>query len=404
MPEAPPVGLLCRRPGRIRPDLGALRQALADLGNPERRFASILVVGTNGKGSTAAMLAGLLSAAGVRTGLYTSPHLVRVEERIRLDRDPIAPPDLERHLRSLAAFPDLTYFEALTAAAFLAFAEAEVSCAVLEAGMGGRWDATRLAASAVVGVTNIGTDHMRWLGADRSAIARDKGAAAAAARISVLGPGVDDEVLSDLGAPRAIPAARLALVAGNGDRRARVCWEGGDLEVEVPLAGAHQLANLQLAVALASAAAQAGIAPLLAPAAVRNGLALVHWPGRLSRHRVGDRAVLLDGAHNREAAQVLAAFLAQQPTRYNLLFSCLDDKPVEAMAAAIEPHVDAIAVCPLADERAMPLARLVAAFPRAATAADPAAGLERLPDPVLAAGSLRLVGALLEVARPVEPP
>ncbi len=167
MSVAPALKLDERRPGRIRPDLGVLRTVLEELGSPHLVFHSVLVVGTNGKGSTAAMLEAVLREHGLTTGLFTSPHLVRVEERVRLDGDPVDAAILERHLDRLAPYPDLTYFETVTAAAFSIFAESGVEVAVLEAGMGGSWDATRLAGSEIAGLTNVGTDHRRWLGRGR---------------------------------------------------------------------------------------------------------------------------------------------------------------------------------------------------------------------------------------------
>lgn len=402
MPEVPPIGLRHRAAGRIRPELEALQQALGVLGHPEERVPSVLVVGTNGKGSTATMLERVLAAHRTDTALYTSPHLVRVEERLRIHGRMVTRPELELALGRLDPFPDLTYFEALTAASLLLCASSGVGCAVLEAGMGGRWDATRVAASRVVGLTNVGTDHCAWLGSDRAAIAADKGAALAAAEVAVLGPGVDEGIVPSLGAPRALRASELVRLVPRASGRARAEWDGEEVEVEVPLAGRHQLDNLHLALALARAAALIGLAPALQPHAVVEGLAGVSWPGRLSRHRLQGREVLLDGAHNREAAEALAAHLARGRTRYNLLFSCLDDKPVHAMAAALRPWVGRVAVCPLEDDRGMSLDRLTAAFPDAAPTVDPWRALDLLPDPVLATGSLRLVGALLERVRPEE--
>ena len=133
----------------------------------------------------------------------------------------------------------------------------------------------------------------------------------------------------------------------------------------------------------------------LDPAGVERALTRVAWPGRLSWHRIAGRQVLLDGAHNLEAVTALAATLASTSLHPHLVFSCLDDKPVEAMAAVLRPVVASVTVCALDDDRAMPLERLQAAFPEATTAPDPRRALERVSDPVLAAGSLRLVGALL---------
>jgi dihydrofolate synthase/folylpolyglutamate synthase len=395
MSVAPALKLEERRPGRIRPDLGALRAALEELGSPHLASNSVLVVGTNGKGSTAVMLEAVLREHGLRTGLYTSPHLVRVEERVRLAGAPVDAARLAQQLDRLQKYPDLTYFETITAAAFSIFAECGVRVAVLEAGMGGSWDATRLAGSEIAGLTNVGTDHHRWLGRERSEIARDKGRALAAARFGVIGAGVDPALVVDLGAPAALAATALVASTPTDDGNIRLEWPRGSVRVRLSMPGRHQASNAQLALALALETVAAGWLPELEPPRVERALAAVTWPGRLSFHRVAGREVLVDCAHNLEAAQALAEFLATSDRSYNLLFSCLEDKPVEEMAAVLRPHVAKIVVCPLADDRAMDIGRILAAFPGALSAGSPLEALRGLPDPVLAAGSVRLAGALL---------
>jgi len=398
MPTILPLRLRNRRPGRIRPELGPIRDALARLGDPQVACPSILIVGSNGKGSTSAILEAILESHGVSTGLTTSPHLVSVEERIRIGGRPIDRVSLERHLESLARDEDLTFFETITGAAFLAFAEAGVDVAVLEAGMGGSWDATRVAASTIVGITNVGSDHAAWLGEDVLDRARDKGAPLRSASQAVMGSGLAPELHSALGAPHAVPACELMEVTVLDDDRLLIAWDDISVEAPSPLAGGHQIANVHLALALARCAEAEGLLVELSPEAVVRGLARVHWPGRLSEHTIGGRKILVDAAHNFEGAEALAAYLSRCPERYNLLFSCLDDKDVEAMAGVLEPVVGEIAVCQLEDERAMAVDRVAAAFSNTVLAPDPTAALDCLPDPVVAAGSLRLVGALLELA------
>ncbi len=398
MPHLLPLSLRNRQPGRIRPQLDGLEQALGQLGHPERGARSILVVGTNGKGSTVALLDSVLRAHGLATGRFTSPHLVRVEERIVIRGEPIDAVRLAALADRLAPFPELTFFETLAAVAYLAFAEATLDCWLLEAGMGGSWDATRLASSAIAGLTNVGTDHREWLGPDRPSIARDKGAALAAAVLGVVGRAVEPSLWPALGAPAARPAGDLASCRPIAENLVELAWDRQRTSARLPLVGAHQLANLELALALARAAESLGWLEL-EPAAVRRGVESTSWPGRLSRHRIGGRELTLDGAHNLEGVTALADHLRIAGTRPSLLFSCLADKPLEEMAALLRPLVAAVAVCPLDDPRAMPLARLVGAFPGCRSAPSPLAGLEALPDPVLAAGSLRLVGALLEHAQ-----
>ena len=398
MPQVLPLSLQGRRPGRIRPELGPLRRVLGRLGDPQLAVPSILVVGTNGKGSTAAMLEALLEANGVATGLTISPHLVSVEERIRLGGEANGRTRLEEYLERLAPHDDLTFFETLTSAAFLAFAEERVDVAILEAGMGGTWDATRVARSSVVGITNVGSDHAAWLGNEPADRARDKGAPLRSAAVAVIGPGLAPELLPALDAPNAVPASEMVELDPRNDGGVRVVWGESVFEIPVPLPGAHQIDNLHLALALARGAEASGMVPWLDPDSVARGLARVRWPGRLSEVCVGGRRILVDGAHNLEGAEALAEHLRRRSERRNLLFSCLDDKPLAAMARVLEPAVDAVVVCRLDDERAMPLDRLAGAFPGAVRAQDPLAGLQLLADPVVAAGSLRLVGALLEAA------
>jgi dihydrofolate synthase/folylpolyglutamate synthase len=390
-----PLSLERRHPARIRPQLARIREVLGALGDPQLRVPSALVVGTNGKGSTAAMLESVLAAHGLEVGLYTSPHLMRVEERIRINGSPIDAADLAAHLAALECYPDLTFFETLTAAAFLAFAGSGLDVVVLEAGMGGRWDATRVAGSLIAGLTNVGSDHAAWLGERVEERAADKGAALMAARFRVLGDGVAPEIVTHLGEGPFLSAAELIGLEPRPRGRLQLSWDDASIEVALPFPGAHQLANLRLALALARCAAGAGWIERLRPDAVRDGLARADWPGRLSLHRVLGRWMLVDCAHNLEGAEALARHLAQGPILYHLLFSCLDDKPVEAMARLLRPQVGNVVVFELDDERAMPLSRLRAAFPEAEAAPSVEAALERLPDPVLAAGSLRVVGELL---------
>ncbi len=401
MPPLLPRRLSARRPGRINPSLEATAAALGALGHPERAFPSVLVAGTNGKGSTAAILEAILAAHGLEVGLYTSPHLLRAGERIRIGGRDATDAELDRWLAPLDAHPELSYFEALTVAALLAFAERRVDVAVLEVGMGGRWDATRLAGPVVAGLTNVGTDHARFLGATREAVAAEKGAALAGTAVAVLGPEVEPRLLPHLGRPDAVPAAELVPATPSGERLVATL-AGSRLELPPPLPGRHQLANLHLALALSVACHRAGIAPAPEPRRVHAGLGRVRWTGRLSRHRIAGRPVLLDGAHNAEAAAALAAHLVRLPEEPVLIFSCLEDKPVEAMAAALSPAVREVVAVPLEDERAMPVERIAAAFPGCRVAPEPLEAVRRAEGPVVAAGSLRLVAALLRYAEPEE--
>jgi dihydrofolate synthase/folylpolyglutamate synthase len=205
---------------------------------------------------------------------------------------------------------------------------------------------------------------------------------------------VDAAIKPELDLDHALNARQLVHLSAAD--RGSLCaqFDRFSVALQPPLEGSHQIDNLHLALALAVAAQRAEIVRL-EPGAIRDGLLDTHWPGRLSHHKVRGRNVLLDGGHNLEAAVSLAGHLRSENRRPNLLFSCLDDKPIEEMAEVLRPVVDRVAVCPLSDERTMPMERLENAFPSAEVAHDPLTALELLPDPVVATGSLRLVGVLL---------
>jgi len=402
---------------RIIPGLERIRGALSSLGHPERRFRSAIVLGTNGKGSTAALLNSVLGAHDLRVGLTTSPHLRQVEERIVVAGEPIASVRLIELLDQLHAFPDLSYFETLTAAALLEFAARRVDIAVVEAGLGGRWDASRAADPVVALLTNVGTDHLSWLGPTRAHVAAEK--AAALSGLEAIVATWDAEVEPVIRA-HADPATPLSLASqwasvsqdrgrGTGNRGqgteerpgTPVKFVVGEIrgEAVLPLAGRHQLANLTLALAGFAALAKHGLAPVPRTEAVAAGIAATRWPGRLDWRLWNGRRLLLDGAHNREAVAVLAAALDGLVGPWHLLFSCLDDKPLDAMAALLRPLVASVTVVPVASPRAMAVDRLAAAFPGCRVATECETALAALPDnlPTLVTGSMRLVAEVLSV-------
>ena len=406
---------------RILPGLERMERALDALGHPERAFTPVLVLGTNGKGSTAALLAGILGAHGLSVGLYTSPHLVTIEERIRVRGANVERARLAELVARLGRFPELSFFETLTCAAVVEFAESRVEVAVMEAGLGGRWDASSAAAPAVALLTNVGTDHQKWLGSTRAEIAAEK-AAALSGREAIVGTW-DDEVEPVIranarpGTPISLASAWASVIghraqgAGRSDGcrgvapcGQRVAFRAGsvDGEAELPLAGGHQLANLGLALAGAAALAKHRLVPALAAGAVRRGIEGVRWPGRMQWSAAHGRRLLVDGAHNLEAMTALAAALDAMGLsgRVHLLFSCLDDKPLAAMAALLRPRVTGVTVVPIASPRATPVRALAAAFPGCRVAPAAAAALAELPAdrPTLVTGSLRLAGEVLAAA------
>ncbi|MBI4915957.1 MAG: bifunctional folylpolyglutamate synthase/dihydrofolate synthase [Acidobacteria bacterium] len=435
MPEDVPVGgsvdalLAHRLEQRILPGLDRMRRALDVLGHPERRVPAVLIVGTNGKGSTAALLDAVVRAHGLRVGLYTSPHLVRVEERIRIAGEPIAAARLRELVATLERFPALSYFETLTVAAFLCFAEAAVDLAILEAGLGGRWDATNATTPLVALLTNVGTDHQAWLGPTRGHIAAEK-AVALRGKEAIVGRW-DDEVEAVI-RREADPSTPLSLASDwatvkegeRGEGRGKstnpatlasalpspltplprftsvafsVAGTTGD--AMLPLYGRHQLDNLVLALAGAAALARHGAIPGLRADAITAGIEGTTWPGRLQWVEWRGHRLLLDGAHNREATAALAASILGMGLsgRLHLLFSCLDDKPAEAMADLLRPHVRDVLLAPIDSPRAVPVDRLAAAFPEGRPFPSVAAALAALPPdlPTLVTGSLRLVGEVM---------
>ncbi|HVR62207.1 MAG TPA: Mur ligase family protein [Polyangia bacterium] len=372
-------------------DLGRVREALRRLGSPEARLPAVQIAGTNGKGSTAAMTDAILRAAGWKTGLYTSPHLSRFTERIRVD-------DVEADGDRLAALDarvagtgvPLTYFEVATVLAFLLMAEEGVEIAVLETGLGGRLDAVTACQPVATAVTSIAFDHMDYLGDDLRSIAREKA--------GIIKPGVPHHV-ARLPPEADEEMARVARAAGAPLLRLGVDFH--EVEGPVALAGAHQRSNAALARALALAAGRARARPV-SEAAVAAGLAGARWPGRLELIG-GD--VLLDCAHNPEGAAALAAALPALAAgrRVALVLSVVKDKDAGGVVAALLPAVELIVATESQNPRALPAAALAAAIPAAGPArlavADPLAALaearRRVPGGlVVVAGSIFLVGQI----------
>jgi len=302
-------------------DLGLerLKAALADLGHPERRFAAVQVAGTNGKGSICTLVHRVLLAAGIRAGLYTSPHLQSWTERIRLGAEPIAPAGLRRHLEIAAPVGrnhGLTPFELVTAAAFLAFAEAKLPLVVLEVGLGGRLDATTCHSDrGVIGLASIGLDHREFLGPDLASIAAEKAGVLQAGAAAVSAP-QDPAVAAVLNAQAKACGAQLRWVdplPQNAD---------GDLLIDgqwcpCGLPGAVQAANGAVALGLCRALAARGWP--IDNAAIRAGFATARWPGRLQQLCWQGVPLLLDGAHNPPAAAALRAELDARPERHGLV-------------------------------------------------------------------------------------
>lgn len=339
------------RGGMIDLRLDRMRQALALFDHPEKVFPALHIAGTNGKGSTAAMLQEILTRAGYRAALYTSPHLVSFTERIRIGDREISPDEVvaladEVSRRTDLAGVPLTFFEFVTVMAFLHFARQRIDIAVIEVGLGGRLDATNLVTSLVSVITTISKDHQAYLGPDELAIAREKG--------GIIKRGVP-LILGKLSANVA------ALLRGMAqERRASAYSLGADFNfflkedgrfdytgmqqnysnLDLALAGRHQRANA--AVALAALEAACARFPV-DENAVRTGLQQVRWPGRLETVLQRPR-VVLDGAHNPEGVEALIDELRRLPRagKLKLLFATMADKEWQIMLRALGEIVNEI--------------------------------------------------------------
>ena len=357
---------------------------LAALGNPQRRFPSVLIAGTNGKGSTASTLASILTASRVRTGLFTSPHLARANERIRLGRAEIADDafaglffrvlDAARQLVAEGRLPQMpSYFEILTAQALLFFAEARTELAVLEVGMGGRLDATNIVDPLLSVITDISIDHTEWLGSTIAAIAREKAGILRRRGTLVSLPQhseanqVLDEMAGELGV-RVVSAAPYlppmgAVVPGPYCVNAL----GATIRVDSPLAGAHQRRNVALAIAAAAELAGNHGFPVT-PAALVEGIRKTRWPGRLERIEREGVEWILDVAHNpagawalRDGLGAVLAGAAGEGRPRTLIFSCLRDKPIAEIAQILFPLFDQVILAPIQTARAAAQDALLAA-------------------------------------------
>jgi len=384
--------------------------ALRNLGDPHKRFAAVHIAGTNGKGSVAAMLHAIFGAAGYRVGLYTSPHLVRFTERIRVGPESIAEADvvtLAREIRAAATVRgiDLTFFEFVTVMALLHFARQGVELAVAEVGLGGRLDATNVLDPEVAVITTIGLDHQEFLGETLASVAREKAGIIKPGRPVILGvvPREVEHIFSETAVERVAPMYRAGhdfhVTSGSPFRFQGLGLDIGNLQVA--LRGGYQRENAATAIA-AAVRLQGHFA--LEEDAIRRGLANVCWPGRLEV--VGTAPiVVLDGAHNvdgiRALVRELPAVIGGRPV--HLLFGVMRDKRWQPMVEAIAPHVASATVTtvlPPRGEAPEVLARAFAAHCPVRVAAQPLDGLETLlaaaseDDVVLVTGSLFLVGAV----------
>lgn len=400
----------------IKPGLDTILALLSDLGHPELRYPSVHIGGTNGKGSTAAMAASMFQASGYRVGLYTSPHLVDFRERIRVNGEQIPEAkvvSLTEQIRALRATPHQpTFFEFTTALAFQYFAEECVDVAVIEVGLGGRFDATNVVNPAAVVITNVALDHQQYLGNTVAAIASEKAGIIKRGVPVVVGRVCEEAwaVISQVAAQHDAPLYRLEdafTVEGCSPELFTYRGIGTSYPgLSCPLLGRHQLDNASCALAALEAASRCGLQ--VSEAAVREGLRAVRWEGRLEVIEIQPR-ILLDGAHNPSAAAALAGYLAEwcadhPGARLILVVGMMRDKDHQGFLEHLLPLVDEVIVTqaniPRA-ARAEELAEVIRVRGRGVhIRRDPcdalrwASELARPHDLVLVTGSLVLVGAI----------
>jgi dihydrofolate synthase/folylpolyglutamate synthase len=359
-------------------DLDHMRVLLDGLDHPERRFPSVLIAGTNGKGSTAATLASILRASGLKTGLYTSPHLVRINERIRINGMEISDDafaelhsKIDRVADTLVENTKLpwhpSFFEMMTAIAFEHFAREKVDLAVLEVGMGGRLDATNVVDPRVSVITDISLDHQKYLGNTVGEIAREK--------VGIIRPGgavvtlpqqpeandVIGNTILDLEAravnavphvPPVSPASSDYFVLGSEPGKPALSRYplqvlGREILVETPLVGRHQLRNVALAIAAAVELNQQGFSGITADS-IERGIRETRWPGRFQviPARAGWPEIVIDVAHNPAGAWALRSALSERYDDRPLIFvfGAMRDKAISEMAEILFPLADRVIV------------------------------------------------------------
>lgn len=387
----------------IKYDLRNIQILTERLGNPHQSFRSILIAGTNGKGSVAAMLSAMMPEAG----LYTSPHLQRFNERFRIGPNEISDSDLAAAYAEVAAatadlsaFPHPpTYFEITTAMAFVYFRN-RVKFAILEVGMGGRLDATNVVRQDVSVITSIGLDHQKYLGNTLDQIAFEKAGIMKASEPVVIGPEAEFDVIRDNAGQRLYMTQYL-------QRQVRSLGGGYfELDLTTPirqyknlrpsLAGRHQLDNVVSAIRAAECLK-------LSREQVERGVNSAVWPGRMERI-AGQPSFLLDGAHNQRAMQALCAMLEEfYPDGVPMIFGCMADKDYEAMLTLLRPRVREMIFTRTEGQRSKDPAELQALWPSAHITESTREAIELARagfgpgDTVVVCGSLYLIGEVRSV-------
>ncbi len=391
--------------------LEPIRRLLEELGNPHRRYAVVHIAGTKGKGSTAAMAEAILRAAGYRTGLYTSPHLHTMRERIRIQGELIPRATVihlfERLRPRIEQDPELTVFDILTAMGFLAFAEAGVEIAVVEVGLGGRLDSTNVVSPAVCLITALSLDHTEILGPTLAHIAFEKAGILKPGVPAVTAPQAEEamQVLRQVAVARGTPLASLedwrygpVEVTPTGQHGEICTPDGTRWFLRLPLLGRHQWENAALAVAASLRLREQGWT--IPNEAIRHGLEQVQWPGRFEILRE-DPPLVLDGAHNEASAVRLAETVSEvfPGSRWQLVFGVSADKNPAAILTPLRPLVETAWITRSRHPRA--------ADPQGLSEATKALGLptrirgevaQALEDALAAGGPVLVTGSLFVVA------
>ncbi len=424
-------------------DLKHVRVLLAALDHPERRFPSVLIAGTNGKGSTAATLASILRASGLKTGLYTSPHLARINERVRIGEQVISDDQfallhdvVDRTAERLVGEGELpwhpSFFEMLTAIAFEYFARSRIDIAVLEVGMGGRLDATNVVEPCVSVITDISLDHEKFLGNTVAEIAREKAGIIRRNGVVVTLPqtpqanDVIGNTILELGAkavsavqyvPPVSPASTEYLVPstergaayGAGPvSRYPLQVMGEQILVETPLVGRHQLRNVALAIATAEELSHQGFA--ITADSIERGIRETRWPGRFQVHRpMAGPEYIFDVAHNPAGAWALRSTLSAyyDGRRLFFVFGAMGDKAINEIAEVLFPLAERVVATHADNPRSASPEEIRQAAARTSTeiedAADVAAALQRARELagaegiVVVTGSIYIVGEAMRI-------
>jgi dihydrofolate synthase / folylpolyglutamate synthase len=383
-------------------DLAYVREMLSALGNPERRFPSVLIAGTNGKGSTAATLSSILRVAGYKTALYTSPHLMRINERMRVNGEPIADVEfsaiydrVERTAQQLMHAEKLpwhpSFFEMLTVMAFEYFASVGVEIAVLEVGMGGRLDATNVVDPLISVIADISLDHQKYLGStigeithEKAGIIRENGLVVTLPQHpeanDVIGHSILDHHAIGVSAVRYTPpvspgaaellATQVTPLAGRN--RYPLIVMGEEILVDSPLAGRHQLRNIALTIATAGEVGKFGFK--VTPQQIERGIRETHWPARFQvvppSPATRQRPLILDVAHNPAGAWALRSALSETfpDHEFTLVFGAMQDKAIQEMADILFPIAERVIVTHIENPRAASTDQLLQAGSRTGAA------------------------------------